>query len=91
MLEIYECIFIFCSILVPLKMSIQRIGLIRDVKTYSLLRNSKVLMRNVLLWPFKEAGTKFITGYLAPLSRKGCLYSHGFVKLKSLTRNSKKY
>jgi len=79
MLENYERIFKLCTLLVPLKMSIQRIGSILDVKLYSLLRNSEVFMGNILLWPFKEAGAKFITGYSAPLSRKGCLYCHGFV------------
>jgi len=91
MLKIYECIFIFCTFLVPLKMSIQRIVSIRDVMPYSLLRNSKVFTRNILLWPFKEAVAKFITSYSAPLSGKRFLCSHGFVNLKSLARNSKKY
>lgn len=71
-----------------LKMSIQRIVFIGDVKLYSLLRNPKSFMRNILFWPFKEAVAKFITGYSAPLSRKRCLYS--FLNLKPLARNNKK-
>ena len=88
MLKFYEFILIFCTILVLLKLSIRRIALIRDVTPYSLLRNSKVFVRNIMLWPFKEAVAKFIPGYSAPLSRKRCLYNHGFANLKSLARNS---
>ena len=91
MLQIYECIFKFFTLLVPLKMSIQRIVSIRNVMPLSLLRNSKVFMSRILVWPLKETVAKFITGYSAPLFRKRCLYSHGFVNLKFMARNSKKY